>query len=134
MTMQDLEKVADEIDGPICKNLFLKDKTDFYLLVLENATQISLKDLPMLIGSSRLSFANISEMNSILNVSPGSVSPLALYSESSSGVKVILDNKILNQEKINFHPCRNDMTTTISADDLINFLSSVHHKPRIVSF
>jgi len=37
----------------------------------------------------------------------------------------------MEHERLNFHPLRNTMTTTIGRDDLVRFLTATGHPPRI---
>ncbi len=45
---------------------------------------------------------------------------------------VILDAPLLRHEQLNFHPLRNDATTTISRADFLAFLEHAGHKPQIL--
>ena len=40
---------------------------------------------------------------------------------------------MMEHDRINFHPLRNTMTTTIARDDLVRFLVATGHPPRIVA-
>jgi Ala-tRNA(Pro) deacylase len=40
---------------------------------------------------------------------------------------------MMAHERINFHPLRNTMTTTIARDGLVRFLTATGHPPRIVA-
>jgi len=52
-------------------------------------------------------------------VEPGAVSPFALLNASARNIKVVLDKKMMREKLLNYHPLRNDATTsTITASDL----------------
>ena len=71
------------------------------------------------LGSSRLSFAKPDLMREVLGVEPGAVSPFALLNASARNIKVVLDKKMMREKLLNYHPLRNDATTsTITASDL----------------
>jgi Ala-tRNA(Pro) deacylase len=44
---------------------------------------------------------------------------------------VVLDAPMMEQAMLNYHPLDNTMTTSISRDDLVKFLESTGHPPRI---
>ena len=66
----EIEKV---LGAPICKNLVLcnRQKTAFYLLLMEGDKPFRTKDLSKQIGSARLSFAAPEDMETYLGVTPG---------------------------------------------------------------
>ena len=43
----------------------------------------------------------------------------------------VLDAAMMEHETLNFHPLVNIMTTSIARDDLVKFLESTGHIPRI---
>jgi Ala-tRNA(Pro) deacylase len=45
---------------------------------------------------------------------------------------VVLDAVMMEQEWLNYHPLRNDATTTIRATDLLAFIRATGHEPRII--
>ena len=69
----------------------------------------------------------------VLGIEPGSVTPFGLINDKANCVNVILDEAMMAHEKLNFHPLKNDATTTISNTDLITFIKACGHNPRIVA-
>ena len=63
-TIPACEEVETYLGTKICKNLVLcnRQKTDFYLLLMDGEKPFHTKDLSKQIGSSRLSFAPPEEM------------------------------------------------------------------------
>jgi len=122
------------IPGIHCKNLFLKDaKAKLWLVVAPAERRVDLKRLPDRIGSARLSFGSAALLGEVLGVEPGSVTPFALINDPAGRVTVVLDSWMMEQPLLNFHPLRNDMTTTIAAVDFRTFLGSTGHRPEIVA-
>lgn len=127
-TSQDAKKIALEIPGAYCKNLFLQDtKKNFYLLVLLTEKKIHLKALAAHMQTGRLSFTSPDTLQEILGVSPGSVTPFALINDTLCKTNVILDQEMLNQQQINLHPLVNTMTLTITPDCLLKFIKYCGH-------
>ena len=78
---------ADALLGvAMCKNLFLcnQSKTAFYLLLMPGEKRFRTKEFSRLIGSSRLSFAPEEAMESLLGLTPGSVTPLGLMNDRTA--------------------------------------------------
>ena len=86
------------------------------------------------LSSARLSFAKPSLMRSVLGVEPGSVTPFAVINETAQAVQVILQRRMMGMDLLNYHPLRNDATTTLSPSGLLKFLSAMGHDPFIIDF
>jgi Ala-tRNA(Pro) deacylase len=132
-TVEQSRSLRGQIPGGHTKNLFLRDKRGAFVLVvaLEDAA-ISLKDLHRRLGASgRFSFGSAEAMAELLGVAPGSVTPFAAINDTTGQVTVILDRAMLDYDVLNFHPLVNTMTTSISRDGLIKFLSATGHEPRV---
>ena len=85
-TIPDCKEVETYLGVRICKNLMLcnRQKTDFYLLLMDGDKPFHTKDLSKQIGSSRLSFAPPEAMEELLGVTPGSATILGLMNDTSS--------------------------------------------------
>src|SRR5579871_4468253 len=133
-TVEESRALRGAVPGGHTKNLFLKDKSGAYYLVVacEDAT-IDLKDLHRRLGATgRFSFGSADALRQLLGVEPGSVTPFAAINDVDSNVAVVLDAAMMAHEILNYHPLTNTMTTTISRDGLVTFLEACGHAPRIV--
>ena len=77
-TVQDAKIIKGKIKGLGCKNLFLKDKKHYYLLILREDKRANLKELANFLNTKHLTFATIFELKSILNLEKGSVTPFGI--------------------------------------------------------
>ena len=68
----------------------------------------------------------------LLGVTPGSVNAFAPMNDHENRVSVIIDEPLLENDRINCHPLINDKTTTISREDLLRFLEHVGHPPQVI--
>lgn len=131
-TVAESKALRGELPGGHSKNLFLKDKKGvLWLIVAAEDRAIDLKALRPKIGSAALSFASAETLRRVLGVEPGSVTPFALINDHEARVRVVLDAGLLAQSPLNFHPLVNTATTAIAADDLLVFVRSCGHEPRI---
>ena len=134
-TVEQSQALRGTIPGGHTKNLFLKDKKGALYLVtaLEDAA-IDLKSLHRLLGASgRFSFGSADAMLETLGVVPGAVTPFGAINDGAGRVTVVLDATLMEHAIVNAHPLVNTMTTSIARDDLVRFLESTGHPPRIVA-
>jgi Ala-tRNA(Pro) deacylase len=133
-TVEEARVLRGAIPGGHCKNLFLKDeKGTLYLIVCSEDARIDLKAAPARIGSRRLSFGKPDLLMEVLGVEAGSVTPFALINAEPGAIAVILDAAMMKEELLNYHPLKNDATTTIRSADLLAFIRSLGHQPRILA-
>lgn len=130
MTMEECRTVEEELDATICKNLFLvnSNKSQYYLLMLEGKKRLKTKDISKQIHSSRLSFASDEKMQEYLDITPGSVSVMGLINDVFHHVQLIVDEDIMKNEYIGFHPCINTTSMKIKTQDLFEkVLPAIEH-------
>lgn len=134
-TVTESQELRGEISGAHAKNLFVKDKKGrFFLITALEDARLDLKKLHEAIGASgRVSFGSAEQLRLHLGVEPGSVTPFAAMNDSGGIVTVILQQDLMSQEVLNFHPLSNTATTTISNAGLVRFLEAVGHPPRILA-
>lgn len=132
-TVEDSRRLRGNLAGGHVKNLFLKDKKGGYwlLAVLEHTT-VDLRIVAGLLEAPRFSFARAEDLAEILGIIPGAVSPLAVVNDTGGRVAVVLDQRLLELPLLNFHPLRNDRTTTMASADLLKFLEAVDHPPQMI--
>jgi len=135
MTMEDCLEIDRILDVVICKNLFLcnRQKTKFYLLMMPGDKTFKTKDLSHAIGSSRLSFADPSDMEKYLDITPGAVSIMGLMNDTDNHVQLLIDRPVAESELLGCHPCVNTSSLRMKTSDVLEkFLPAVHHEAIIV--
>ena len=132
-TVEQSRSLRGQIPGGHTKNLFLRDKKyELYLVVAEEDADLDLKGLHRLLGANgRFSFGSADLLREVWGVEPGAVTPFGAINDTGARVTVVLDAALMEHETINFHPLVNTMTTSIARDDLVKFLGSTGHEPRI---
>ena len=133
-TVEEARALRGQIPGGHCKNLFLKDeKGEVWLIVCLEEARVDLKAAPPKIGSKRLTFGKSEMLMEVLGVEPGSVTPFGLINDVGVRTNVILDAAMMRHQELNYHPLKNDATTTIAVADLVKFIRACVHTPRIVA-
>ncbi len=125
-TVEEARKVNVGIPGGHVKNLFLrnKDKTRYYLLVVDEDKNVDLTQLSKDLGETKLSFGAPEVLKEILNVSPGSVSPLGLIFDTDKQLSVLIDHDLWNYQTLHFHPNLNTATYEIDVECFRKFLGA----------
>lgn len=132
-TIEDSRRLRGKLAGAHAKNLFLKDKKGgYWLLVALEQTRIDLRVAAGLLQAPRFSFASEADLDQLLGIAPGAVSPFAVINDTQACVQVVFEQGVLDSDLINCHPLRNDRTTTIATVDLLRFLERVGHSPRVI--
>ena len=134
-TIEACHEVEKILGWPVCKNLFLcnRQKTQYYMLMLEGDKVFKTKDLSKQLGVARLSFATGEDMEAMLGVHPGSVTVLGLMNDKENKVQLVMDKPIYDAEFVSCHPCISTSTLTIRTQDLLKkFLPAVGHEPIVV--
>ena len=133
-TVEEARALRGDIPGGHCKNLFLKDKKgQLWLVVTLEDAEVDLKALPAAIGAARLSFGKADLMMEVLGVEPGSVTPFALINDTETRINVVLDERMMQESQLNYHPLKNTATTTIGSADLVTFIRSCGHDPKVIA-
>lgn len=133
-TVEESEGLHQAIPGVHTKNLFLKDKTGrFWLVTVEAHARVDLKALPAAIGAAKVSFGKAEDMERLLGVAPGSVTPLAAINDTGGAVSIVLDPAVAGAERANVHPLRNTATLGLAGADLVAALVAWGHAPAIVA-
>ena len=105
------------------KNLFVRDqkKQNYYLITVRGDKRVDLKEFRKKHGLRALSFASPEELDSILGLIPGAVTPLGILNDTEHRVHFYLDAEFM-RNKIGVHPNDNAATVWLQADDLIKLI------------
>lgn len=133
-TVADSRAVDGDMPGAHTKNLFLKDAAgQFWLVTIPAEMRADLKALPAVIGSARLSFGKADDMERLIGVTPGSVTPLGAFADTAGQVRVVLDQSLATAARVNCHPLRNSATIGLAGPELVRALAHWGHAPLVLS-
>jgi Ala-tRNA(Pro) deacylase len=132
-TVAEAVMLRGALPGGHCKNLFLEDRQGgLWLIVMLEDSRADLKALSIRLGAPRFSFGKPERLRAALGVEPGAVTPFALINDAAQRVAVVLDQAMLEHDPVNYHPLDNAMTTALAPGDLLRFIASCGHQPRIL--
>ncbi len=132
-TVGESHGLHEQIAGNHTKNLFLKDAgSTYWLITVPHDKRVDLKALPAAIGSKRVSFGKGEDMEMLLGISPGSVTPLAAFNDKEYRVRVVVDAVLAATQLVQVHPLRNSATLGLSGGDLLLALRHWGHNVEVV--
>lgn len=134
-TIADCVAIESYLGAPICKNLVLcnRQKTAFYLLLMDGQKPFRTKELSKQLGTARLSFAPPEEMERLLGVTTGSATILSLMHDPDHQVQLVLDRSVAECEWFGCHPCINTSTLRLSMQEVREkFLPHLGISPTVV--
>lgn len=131
-TVAESDAVHAAMPGAHTKNLFLKDAGGaFWLVTVPAEARVDLKALPAAIGSKRVSFGKAEDMERLLGISPGSVTPLAAINAVPGSLTIVLDERLAAAGTVNVHPLRNTATLGLAGAAILDLLRHWGHQPII---
>src|SRR5699024_7740708 len=104
------------------KNLFVRDdkKRNYYLISVKGDKRVELKEFRNQNNTRSLSFASENDLMNIMNLIPGSVTPLGILNDKELKVQFYIDKDFMNDSHlIGVHPNDNTATIWLKVEDLI---------------
>lgn len=132
-------KELSQIDIPYpegdAKNLFLRDdkKRNYYIITVKGYKRVNLKEFREKNNTRSLSFASENDLMKVMNLIPGSVTPLGILNDKEIKVEVFIDKDFIESPGlIGIHPNDNTATVWLKTEDLINVIKEHGNKVTIV--
>lgn len=135
ITMEDCTRINEQLNMKTVKTLFLcnRQQTSFYLFVTTADKPFKTKDLSAALGISRLSFAPVELLDSMLGTSVGATTIFGVMLDKAHQIQVIIDKDILSEE---WYGCSDGTTTSymkVPMDWVMHdFLAYVGHVPKMI--
>ena len=127
-TMEDLAALSLPHPEAEAKNLFLRDdKRNFLLLTVPGEKRVNLKAFQKANGLRKLSFGSAKDLEALLGLHPGSVTPLGVLNDPAGSVPLYLDRELAHK-LLGIHPNENTATLYLRCEDLMALLESQGHR------
>ena len=131
-TVEESRDIKTDITCLHTKNLFLKDaKGAFFLITVPADARVDLKSVPHVIGSKRVSFGKPDDMERLIGITPGSVTPLAMINAAPGSIRLVLDAPLAVPDMVGVHPLRNTATVTLAGTDILKLAEHWGHQPMV---
>jgi Ala-tRNA(Pro) deacylase len=126
-TIEIAKEYWKDLDSAHCKNLFFRNHkgNKHYLVVFEHTKNLEVRSLELLLKQGKISFASDWRLEKYLGVQAGSISPLSLVNDSENHVYVFFDKKLLDAQRISFHPGVNTASIVIRFNDFIRYMDRI---------
>ena len=114
--------------GTHCKNLVLKNKKtgQIYLVTMPQDNRLDLNQFRRIISAPKVRFVNDQELNEVLGIKAGAVSPLALINDKDNKVIYMIEESIWNSKTICCHPNINTETLQIPGFDFRRLIKATN--------
>lgn len=131
---EDADKYIEGYEGIRTKTMFLynKNKTNFYLIVMDENKRIDFKKLEEELQEKKLKFSSDEVLFEKLKLEKGVVSIFGLLNNKDN-IVVLFDEDIINDLPLTFHPNENDATIFINSEDVIKFLNTLNVSYKIIT-
>lgn len=123
--MEELARVQLPYPDRDAKNLFVRDdkRRSYYLITVRGDKRVNLKDFRRKQGTKPLTFASPEELQAILGLIPGAVTPFGLLNDADCRVHFYIDRDFWQGSGlIGVHPNDNTATVWLKAEDLVAVL------------
>ena len=134
-SMSEISEVEIPYPESDAKNLFVRDdkKENYYLITVRGNKRVNLKEFRKENNTRLLSLASEKELKDMIQILPGSVSPLGILNDKENKVKVFLDKEFIEKtDIIGIHPNDNTATIWLKTKDLINIIKEQGNKVELV--
>ena len=109
-----------------------KKKNKFYLVIMDEAKRLDMKLFRELVEESQIKMASEEHLHTKMLLPPGTVSPFGLLNNKEHDVQVYIDEEIVPEEIVCFHPNTNEKTLFLKTTDLFRFLEEIGQPAHVV--
>lgn len=133
-TTAEADKFHTNIDAMSVKNLFLgnQDESHHYLYSCPAALRTDLKKLGKALGENRLHFASENSLSELLELSRGSVTPLAIINDKQQKVSLLFEASFWLAPRMLLHPLVNTASIVMTHEGFTAYLKSLNRTFQVV--
>lgn len=134
LTTEQADSFIEGIEGVRTKTMFLtnRKKTEYYLLIMDDAKLLDMNDFKEKIQANKVRMASSESLMEKMGLPPGVVSPFGLLNNKDKDIKVYFDQAIVDEERMSFHPNTNEKTLFLATQDLFKYLEAIGYEYTIL--
>ena len=134
LTTEQADRFIEGIEGVRTKTMFLtnKKKRNFYLVIMYDAKRLDMDVFKEIVEEKQIKMASAETLNEKMMLPPGVVSPFGLLNNKDKDIYVYFDQEVVSEERMSFHPNRNEKTIFINTQDLFTFLKEIGYEPHVI--
>jgi len=135
MTTEEADKYVEGKEGVLSKSLFMAGKKDrnFYLFIMDDSKMLDIKKMSEIVGD-KLHFSKEEHLQKKMGLAPGIVSLFGLLNDKGHEINVFIDEEIIKEKTITFHPNDNTATIFIGMSDMFKILEDLNYDYKIIKF
>ena len=104
-----------------------------YLVITDSSKQVDLKALKEELDCRKLEFVSPSDMENLINATPGNVSIFNMMYDENKEIKLIIDEDLLEASEVAFHPLYNGMSIFMPLSECFNFLETIGRSAEVMA-
>jgi len=134
-TMEECRLPMQLLGAVMPRNLLLtpRNQSEYWLLMCSPDSVFRTSSVSKQLGASRLGFAPGEKLSDLMNTHSGALSPFGLFFDADKAVRAAIDEALLEEEYLLFHPLDNTATVKLKTSDLTGILlPSLGYKLHIV--
>ena len=134
LTTEQADRFIEGIEGVRTKTMFLKNKKkrNFYLVIMDDAKRLDMDIFKEIVEEKQIKMASAETLNDKMMLPPGVVSPFGLLNNEDKDIRVYVDQEIVSEERMSFHPNTNEKTIFMNTQDLFTFLKELGYEPHVI--
>ena len=134
LTTEQADHFIEGIEGVCTKTMFLtnKKKRNFYLVIMDDAKRLDMDVFKDIVEEKQIKMASAETLNNKMMLPPGVVSPFGLLNNEDKDIHVYVDQEIVSEERMSFHPNTNEKTIFVNTEDLFTFLKAIGYEPHVI--
>ncbi len=134
LTTEQADSFIEGIEGVRTKTMFLtnKKKRNFYLVIMDDAKRLDMNIFKDIVEEKQIKMASAETLNDKMMLPPGVVSPFGLLNNEDKDIHVYVDQEIVSEERMSFHPNTNEKTIFVNTEDLFTFLKEIGYEPHVI--
>jgi len=116
------------------KTLLVTDdkKQRVWMVAMRGLARLDMNQLAHDCGVKKLQFVRPERVEEIVGVRPGSVSIFGLLHPGSQNVRVIVDEALMHEPELGFHPNDNTATIFLKLKDVLTIIDATGHTYRVL--
>ena len=123
-------------DYAVGKHLLVQERKgdkNKYLIITDSSKQVDLKALKEELDCRKLEFVSPSDMESLINATPGNVSIFNMIYDENKEINLIIDEDLLEASEVAFHPLYNGMSIFMPLSECFNFLATIGRSAEVMA-
>lgn len=134
LTTEQADSFIEGIEGVRTKTMFLtnKKKRNFYLVIMDDAKRLDMDVFKDIVEEKQIKMASAETLYDKMMLPPGVVSPFGLLNNEDKDIHVYVDQEIVSEERMSFHPNTNEKTIFVNTEDLFTFLKAIGYEPHVI--